>query len=469
MAFHGPWPGNLGYIAFGTEATDGVAVTPSTFAFLDNETLMTDPGLEDQMPIAGIPIETYQVLQGLRTHKGDIEIVAEPNTALELVDMLMTRGTSQVFYTFTVTSANATIGATYTNNTQTFTVVATIAAQTTLICTGTGAPLASGTLTKATGTGDATITFSANVAGNTQWPFTLSGATTPNSKTIDISLGSMVKRYVGCQASKIVPNFQKNLLNLKASISALGSFQGAVIASVTGSGPYTVNFNTTWDTSPTSKLVVGDLIRFYHPGGTSFTDATIASLPTAASITTSTNVSAFVAGDMMVLRPQTISYTVQSPFLWGNTWFCFGATAAAALAAAQTQVEQGSTWEVDYGFESDDGSHRSGNFDPAALNRMLAKTSLNIKKFFDTPDDIINMNGLTKTACVIRHFSPANSTGAGAYELRITMNHLVTSDPLPKIKSKAINYEDIKYHPQFDATDQQEFDIKIIASVSSIG
>lgn len=64
-------------------------------------------------------------------------------------------------YTFTVTSANATVGATYTNNGQTFTVLATIASGTTLKATGTGAPSASGTLTKATGTGDATITFSA--------------------------------------------------------------------------------------------------------------------------------------------------------------------------------------------------------------------------------------------------------------------------------------------------------------------
>jgi hypothetical protein len=67
-------------------------------------------------------------------------------------------------YTFTVTSANATAGATYTNNSQTFTVMNTISGGTTLIADGTGAPTSSGTLTKATGIGDATITFSAVVA-----------------------------------------------------------------------------------------------------------------------------------------------------------------------------------------------------------------------------------------------------------------------------------------------------------------
>ena len=72
-------------------------------------------------------------------------------------------------YRFTVTSANATVGATYTNNTQTFTVTATITAGTVLFCTGTGAPTASGTLTRTSGTGDATITFSANIAPNVNW------------------------------------------------------------------------------------------------------------------------------------------------------------------------------------------------------------------------------------------------------------------------------------------------------------
>ncbi len=64
-------------------------------------------------------------------------------------------------YTFTTSAANATSGATYTNNGQTFTVVGTITGGTTLIASGTGAPASSGTLTKVTGTGDATITFSA--------------------------------------------------------------------------------------------------------------------------------------------------------------------------------------------------------------------------------------------------------------------------------------------------------------------
>lgn len=64
-------------------------------------------------------------------------------------------------YWFTISSGNATIGATYTNNGQTFTVLQTVAAQLRVFTSGANAPLASGTLTKSAGTGDATLTFSA--------------------------------------------------------------------------------------------------------------------------------------------------------------------------------------------------------------------------------------------------------------------------------------------------------------------
>lgn len=67
---------------------------------------------------------------------------------------------SSAAFTFTVSSANATIGAVYQNNTYQFTVTSTIVSGTTLATTGSGAPLPYGILTKVSGTGDNQITFS---------------------------------------------------------------------------------------------------------------------------------------------------------------------------------------------------------------------------------------------------------------------------------------------------------------------
>lgn len=70
-------------------------------------------------------------------------------------------GSSGPAYFFWVSSANATVGSTYTTNSQTCTTISTIAASARLAMTCTGSPvLFSGTLTKTSGTGDASITYS---------------------------------------------------------------------------------------------------------------------------------------------------------------------------------------------------------------------------------------------------------------------------------------------------------------------
>jgi hypothetical protein len=65
-------------------------------------------------------------------------------------------------YTFVCTAATASAGDTYTNNGNTYTVVNPVTNAASLITTGSAAPLASGTLTRATGSGSATIAFSAS-------------------------------------------------------------------------------------------------------------------------------------------------------------------------------------------------------------------------------------------------------------------------------------------------------------------
>lgn len=85
--------------------------------------------------------------------------VAFQSATPDIQTILSGSGTYHITYIFQVTSATASVGATYTNNSATFTVKSTIAVGSTLYMTGTGAPAGSGTLTKATGTGDATISF----------------------------------------------------------------------------------------------------------------------------------------------------------------------------------------------------------------------------------------------------------------------------------------------------------------------
>lgn len=70
-------------------------------------------------------------------------------------------GTFNRAYLFTITSGNATTGATYTNNGVTYTVVSTVASATRVVMRGSNIPAVAGTLTKTGGTGDSTLTFQA--------------------------------------------------------------------------------------------------------------------------------------------------------------------------------------------------------------------------------------------------------------------------------------------------------------------
>lgn len=69
--------------------------------------------------------------------------------------------TATVAYTFTIASSTVTQGTVYSNNSQTYICTTAIAAQTSMQMGGTGAPSSSGTLTLVSGSGPATIAFSA--------------------------------------------------------------------------------------------------------------------------------------------------------------------------------------------------------------------------------------------------------------------------------------------------------------------
>lgn len=301
-------------------------------------------------------------------------------------------------------------------------------------------------------------------AGPYDWPLTL----TPNGETyytFDISTGNVVKRFFGVLASKIAPVWNNNELQFKITVSALGSFAGRQIASVTGTGPYTVQLQTTYDSSPTTGLVAGDLIRFYKADGSGTIDATVSAVTDGTHFTTTTNPAGIASGDFVYIRPATVAFNMLPSFKWTDTEFHLADTAANALAASQTRLESGSTWELGHDFNNAAGEHRSGAQDPASLARTVGNASLTLKKFFDTPEDIKAYNSVAKSACVIRHF--AYDSG-NTYELRITFNQLVTDDPYPQVKPKALSYSNMKMHPSYNITDGQAFSVDVLNNLTAI-
>lgn len=395
---------NIGYFGLIKEVTSGTPLTPTDFIPLYDENVSTNGNFVDITPAYGSKFATYQTLPGQRSFKGDITCLAEANTAARLFDALLSQGSP-------------------------------------------------------TGTNPYTH------------PFTLTATGIPPSYTYDLSLGNIVKRFYGVQVSKISPNFNKNEMQFKLSISALGSFEGREITSVTGSGPYTVTLtdpNGIFDGAPNKGLVVGDLIRFFDVSLGTNIDAVVATLVGTTQLTCVADVSTITAGDAVHLRPATTSFVNVQSFLWAKTKVCFAATASAALSAAHTPVEQGSSWAIMHSFKSDDGEDRSGSFGPATLARTIGDIDTNIKKICDTPEDEMLFNNLNKSAIIWRHFAGTPVAGVYPYELRVTLNHVKMDNPLGNLKVGELVYADHKYHPNHDPTDGQAFDVKIINALATI-
>lgn len=82
---------NTGYGAMIPEALAGVALTPNIFFQFYKSTLNTNLNLDEDNPIAGVRSNPFNQFMGLRSHEGDLEVLAEPNTAQYFLDMIFAK------------------------------------------------------------------------------------------------------------------------------------------------------------------------------------------------------------------------------------------------------------------------------------------------------------------------------------------------------------------------------------------
>jgi hypothetical protein len=152
-------------IASGITITTGL--TAGTLYYADPATpgniTSTKPSSTGQyvVPI-GIAVSSTELLVDAPGSAGSIAAIAAPLSYIAPTITPLTSNGTAAGYLFRTSSANATVGATYTNNGNTFTVLDTISAGLFLAVSGTGT-LSGTTLTKASGTGDSTITFTTGV------------------------------------------------------------------------------------------------------------------------------------------------------------------------------------------------------------------------------------------------------------------------------------------------------------------
>ncbi|MFI2837540.1 hypothetical protein [Mycolicibacterium sp. PDY-3] len=361
---------------------------------LYNETISTEPNANTDNVVFGNKFARFNVTPGIRSHSGDIEIMAEPNTSSLFWKSLLTEGAI-------------------------------------------------------TGSDPATHPLTASF-------------TKPASLTLDVSLGNQVARIIGFQASEIAPSWNDNECRWKIKGSALKTFLGAEIASISTA---TVTLKTPVNQpTPATGIVIGDLVTIIKASDGSRQNLTVQTVTTT-TVTFTTTPTGVTSGDVLVLRPATPSFALLEPFLWSRTEFRFADTAANALTATHTPLEDGTEFVVSHPFEDDAGAKSSGSFDPSRLVRSQSvDVTFKAKKYFENPlTELRPFQALTSQACVIRMFSGAS------YEFRLTLNKLYITKGGDKAKitvDEALFYEP-EYTPSYHAADGQGFDVKILNAISS--
>lgn len=311
---------NSGYPAARVEAVEGVVSgTPNIFVPLYNETLATELNANTDNAVFSNKFARWNVTPGIRSHGGDLEIMAELNTSSLFWKSLLTEGTI-------------------------------------------------------TGSDPATHPLTASFVK-------------PASLTLDISMGNQVARMIGFQASGIAPTWSDNECRWKIKGSALKTFLGAEIASLSTA---TVTLKTPVNyPAPATGIVTGDLVSIVKASDGSRQNLTVLSV-TGTTVTFTTTPTSVTSGDVLILRPATPSFALLEPFLWSRTEFRFADTAANALTATHTPLEDGSEFMVSHPFEDDAGAKSSGSFDPSRLVRSKSINGERVRQAVD------NSLGLTQ-------------------------------------------------------------------------
>ncbi len=368
-----------GYMAIAKQTTPTTPVTPSILVPFYKQSLETSINLIQDKPVYGGKFEIFQQLQGMRSHKGQITVMAEPYTAMYWMDMLLT-------------------------------------------------------LLSTTGSGPYVRTYG------------LSTTTDPNFYTMDINLVSQCIRFYGVGASKLSMPFVNEEMQFDLSVSALGSYYAREIASVASQ---VITLTTTYDPVPTNGLVVGDKLSVKSTDGTVNVTGLVISSITNTTVTVTGTLTGVAAGQMLVLAPNT-SLTLSSlltPFLWPLTNYKFASTLSGAQAAAQTRLESGTTIDIEHKFESDDGSKRSGAFDPASLIRTTGLYAFKTKQYFDLPDQLKLWLAISKQGAQMLANSGANNS------LAVNMNNIKLMKRGEATQFGQTIYQDEEYGPMYDTTD----------------
>ena len=468
----------LGYAALKIEATENTALLPSVFFGILKADIMTKWLYKGSSPVMFDRNMLVNAVNGpVDPPSGNITLQIEALKFPWLAKAVMGAMSSGVYFAISGVTGTFQVGETVTGGTSsaTATVVAVSKEADYLLVT-----IASGTFTAAGetitgGTSSATATLGVNAA-------TVYGheAKAPQNSlptfTLEIGYTDFAVRFTGARFNAFSSVADKdNMIEADLSVMARAAFiVGRVGAAVTsGSGSKTIPLDQT------QGLVTSDSIKVFRPSTGAYLDFsassvkthTIGSISAGTSITVTNLQTSLAAGDLIVLAPQTTSYSQAKEMSWiGGSVARVGDTLTGPITATASlySIEgfQLSILNEMEGRHAANAATIAGRF-PAALHLKAFKAAGKLKRAFLDNIFIDRLRNGSQTALQVRHTGDQIAS-TGLYhtiDWRIAFGILQAFNP-PLGTDEVVN-EDVSFDAYKDTTSGYTAKILTVNSVAS--
>lgn len=442
------------YAALKVESVENAMVKPDTFFPIVSQDIVTQYGAIASSPILGSRTERINPIKNIiEAPSGSIGLQLEPKTLGHFLRAIFGAVSSGRYWAISSVSGTFTIGETVTASTSgaTATVIA-VSAEGDYMLTGaiTGSPLAGQTLTGGSSGATATIVTpgTSTVYGH---EFKAPQSTLP-TYTLEIGYDDMAYRFGGVSFHALNPLSQNdNIMTAEVSVMARSEFKHArVTAAVTsGSGTKTIPLDQT------TGLTTSDTIKVFRPSTGAFLDFSAAStkthtpatIPGETSITVTNLQTSLAVGDLIVLAPQTPSYSLAKEFSWiGGSVVRAASTISSAIAASGASIESYSL-QITNELESRHAANGTN-----LVNRFPSKNHLkkftgegSVQKAYLDQTYLDRMRASTQTAWQFQHVADQIGSTSFYHTFDVRVPYSVLRPHNPTFENDTVLDEEIEF------------------------
>lgn len=453
-------------LALKKETVTGTPVVPNVFLRFNEESISQDFAYAPVNPVAGNrSLNLGSIPSIIPAPDGKIELYVEPLTIGHILQGIFGL-TSGIYMPLSSKSGAFTVGETVGNGVYTAVVVAD-GKDFLLISTPSGVFSAGDTITGVSSSKTGTlVVYSATNYGHVgSMPAELA-----STYTVQLNYTESAIRYYGVRFYGLDTLGQSdNVVSMGVKMIAQAGFRHAKVTAITTAGA-----TKTITVDSTAGIIATDVIKIYRPSTGAFIDLNGTGVKTEAitSITDSENLvlatltDATAVGDLLMLAPQTASYTVadEIPFIGGST-IQLGAT----LAGLSTHYVEEFNLTVENEMEarySASGNAFSNRY-PTTILQKGAKASGNFMRYYR--DEKIMSYLRDNTSLALRYKAQGGHIGATSqhYELRFDVPEFICDTYNTPITGDELVNEDVPFTAIYNTADAKLLTCLLVNSVAS--